>query len=107
MPAQIAAGERLISQGDGGADAAWVISSGEVDVIVDGSAVARLGRHDLVGEIALIHEQPRTADVIGVSSCEMLRIDHDTFLDVVVGGRGGGDHVRVLADQRMDENRRR
>ena len=74
---------------------------------IDGRPVARLGRSELVGEIALIHEQPRNADVVGVTACETLRIDHDTFLDVVVGGRGGGDHVRVLADRRVDENKRR
>lgn len=107
VPDQLAAGEPLISQGDEDADAAWVISSGEVDVKIDGRPVARLGRLDLVGEIALIHEQPRIADVVGVSACEVLRIDHETFLDVVVGGRGGGDHVRVLADLRVDENKRR
>lgn len=106
-PAPFAAGERLISQGDDRADAAWVISSGEVDVIIDGRPVARLGRPDLVGEIALIHQQPRIADVVGTEAGELLRIDHDTFLDVVVGGRGGGDHVRVLADRRVDENERR
>jgi hypothetical protein len=106
MPTQLPAGERLIAQGDEDADAAWVISSGEVDVVIDGRPVARLARPDLVGEIALIHEQPRVADVIGVTPCEVLRIDHETFLDVVVGGRGGGDHVRVLADRRVDENKR-
>ena len=103
----LSAGERLIAEGDDHADAAWVISSGEVDVVIDGKPVERLGRPDLVGEIALIHEQPRNADVVGSTSCEMLRIDHETFLDVVVGGRSGGDRVRVLADRRVEENERR
>jgi hypothetical protein len=107
MPVQLAAGEQLITQGDEDADAAWVISSGEVAVSIDGRPVARLGRPELVGEIALIHEQPRNADVVGSTHSELLRIDHETFLDVVVGGRGGGDHVRVLADRRVEENHRR
>lgn len=45
--------------------------------------------------------------VFAHTACELLRIDHETFLDVVVGGRSGGDHVRVLAAQRVDENNRR
>lgn len=106
-PERFDVGEPLIVQGDRNADAAWVISSGEVDVVVDGRPVARLGPSELVGEIALIHEQPRVADVVGVTACETLRIDHETFLDLVVGGRGGGDHVRVLADRRVDENNSR
>lgn len=104
VPTELAAGEWLIRRGDTEADAAWVVANGEVDVIIDGRPVARLGRPELVGEIALIHQQPRTADVVAVTACEMLRIDHETFLDVVVGGRGGGDHVRVLADRRIDDN---
>jgi hypothetical protein len=107
VPARLDAGERLISQGDDDADAAWVIASGEVEVLIDGRPIARLGRSGLVGEIALIHDRPRVADVVGVSSCDLLRIDHETFLDVVLGGRGGGDHVRVLADRRVDENEQR
>ncbi len=106
VPVEVAAGERLISQGDEDADAAWVIASGEVDVIIDGSPVSRLERGDLVGEIALIHARPRTADVVAATPCELLRVDQEAFLDVVVGGRAGGNHVHVLADQRVEENRR-
>jgi MFS family permease len=100
-------GEQLIAQGDTRADAAWLILAGAVDVLIDGERIARLRRPDLVGEIALIHSQPRNADVIAHTPCELLRIDHETFLDVVLGGRGGGDHVRVLAAERVEENKRR
>jgi hypothetical protein len=100
-------GEQLINQGSEIVDAAWVVVAGEIDVMIDGARVARLQRHDLVGEIALVHPQPRTADVVASTSSRLLRLDHETFLDVVLGGRGGGDHVRVLAARRIDENRRR
>jgi hypothetical protein len=103
-PIHLSAGEHLITQGDEDADAAWVISNGEVDVSIDGRPVARLGPPELVGEIALIHDQPRSASVVASTASELLRIDHATFLDVVVGGRGGGEHVRVLADRRIEEN---
>lgn len=100
-------GEHLITQGDEVVDAAWVVVGGQVDVVIDGTRVARLERHDLVGEIALIHPQPRTADVIASAPSRLLKIDHETFLDVVLGGRAGGDHARVLASRRIDENKRR
>jgi MFS family permease len=103
----IGPGERLMAQGDVHADAAWLILAGAVDVVIDGEAVARLRRPDLVGEIALIHSAPRNASVVAHTACELLRIDHETFLDVVVGGRSGGDHVRVLAARRIEENDRR
>jgi hypothetical protein len=99
--------EQLMAQGDVNADAAWLILAGAVDVVIDGEAVARLHHPDLVGEIALIHSAPRNASVVAHTACELLRIDHETFLDVVVGGRSGGDHVRVLAARRINENHKR
>ena len=100
-------GEHLITQGDEVVDAAWVVIDGQIDVVIDGAPVARLQRHDLAGEIALVHPQPRTADVVASAPSRLLRIDHEPFLDVVLSGRGGGDHVRVLAARRIDENNRR
>ena len=93
--------------GDEVVDAAWVVIDGQIDVVIDGAPVARLQRHDLAGEIALVHPQPRTADVVASAPSRLLRIDHEPFLDVVLSGRGGGDHVRVLAARRIDENNRR
>lgn len=99
-------GERLVIQGDRSADCAWVVLEGSLEVSIDGSPVARVERSDLVGEMALLHGAPRNADVSALSHVSLLRLDRETFLDVVVGGRGGGEHVEILAASRADENRR-
>ncbi len=58
-------GNTPIKQGSKGA-AFFLILDGSVDVIVDGTAVARLNEGDFVGEIALIEDTPRNADVTAV-----------------------------------------
>jgi len=55
-------GSTPISQGSKGA-AFFLILDGSVEVVKDGAAVARLGDGDFVGEIALLKNQPRNADV--------------------------------------------
>ena len=77
-------GSELFHQGDPG-DAAYVILEGEVDVLIEDvkGAVARLGRNDLVGEIAILCDVPRTATVRAVSKLVALRISKDLFLRLI------------------------
>ncbi|MGI9599307.1 MAG: cyclic nucleotide-binding domain-containing protein [Acidimicrobiales bacterium] len=56
------AGSVPIKQGSKGA-AFFLILDGMVDVVADGHSVARLSEGDFVGEIALIEDTPRNADV--------------------------------------------
>lgn len=60
------AGSTAIKQGSKGA-AFFLILDGSVDVIADGNTVARLTDGDFVGEIALIENTPRNADVVAVT----------------------------------------
>ena len=60
------AGETITKEGAGGA-AFFVIDSGEAVVTVHGREVARFGRGDYFGEVALIDEGARTATVTAVT----------------------------------------
>ncbi|MEM9653329.1 MAG: cyclic nucleotide-binding domain-containing protein [Actinomycetota bacterium] len=60
------AGTTAIKQGTRGA-AFFLILDCSVDVIADGTKVARLNDGDFVGEIALIENAPRNADVVAVN----------------------------------------
>ncbi|RMF17132.1 MAG: cyclic nucleotide-binding domain-containing protein, partial [Candidatus Dadabacteria bacterium] len=62
-PVEVAAGQQLIRQGDAG-DSLFVIVEGAVDVVVGGRCVASLSAGAVVGEMAVIDGQPRSADVI-------------------------------------------
>lgn len=80
------AGQELFHQGDPG-DAAYVILEGEVDVLVDTPSgpvrVARVGHSEIVGEIAILCDVPRTATVAASSDIETLRISKDSFFHMV------------------------
>ena len=65
------AGDELFRQGDYG-DAAYIILEGEADVLVDtpegAVKVATLGKNDIIGEIAILCDVPRTATVVAQSA---------------------------------------
>jgi CRP/FNR family transcriptional regulator, cyclic AMP receptor protein len=83
---QYLSGDELFHQGDDG-DAAYVILEGEADILVDtpeGSMkVARLGKNDIIGEIAVLCDVPRTATVVAQSALETLRVSKDGFFHLV------------------------
>ncbi|MGD9741938.1 MAG: cyclic nucleotide-binding domain-containing protein, partial [Dongiaceae bacterium] len=76
------AGDELFHQGDP-ADAAYIIMDGNVDVTVDIPSgrltVAKLGRDEIVGDIGIICDVPRTATVTADDPTVVLRITKELF----------------------------
>ena len=98
-------GELLCRQGEPG-DSVFVIDEGEVDVSinVDGKSihVATLGSHDLFGEMAVICNLPRTADVRARGPLKVLKVEGDVFLRLVTGNPDAALGVmRVLTERLM------
>lgn len=79
-------GQELFHQGDPG-DIAYIIMDGQADVIVDSPdgelTVANLGRNDVVGEIAILIDVPRTATVRASSDLTTLAISKDQFFRMI------------------------
>jgi len=79
-------GERLFGQGER-ADAAFVVIEGRADVTVDGPkgsiAVAHVERNDIVGEIAILCDVPRTATVTAATRLVVLRLTTEIFFRFV------------------------
>jgi len=78
------AGTELMTQGEPG-DRFVVIATGEIDVLVDGQTIHRLGPGAGVGEIALLRRTPRTATVRAVTDVTGYTVDAMTFLAAVAG----------------------
>jgi CRP/FNR family transcriptional regulator, cyclic AMP receptor protein len=80
------AGDQLCRQGDVG-DAAYIILEGQADVLVDTPRgpvnVATVGKNDIIGEIAILCDVPRTATVQARSDVETLKISKDGFFHLV------------------------
>jgi hypothetical protein len=78
------AGATLMQQGDRG-DEFLVIASGEVEIVVDGHRIHRLGRGAGIGDIALVRAATRTATVVALSDVQAYSINCRTFLAAVAG----------------------
>lgn len=83
---RFAPGQVLFEQGEGG-DFAYVIMEGKADVSVRTPSgplsVATIDEHELVGEIAILCDVPRTATVTATTELVTLRISKDLFYRLV------------------------
>lgn len=81
-----AAGQTLFEQGDM-SDAAYVILAGTAEVLIDTAggrlAVASLGTSDLLGEMGILSDAPRSATIVARDDLLALRIDKRVFLELL------------------------
>ena len=79
-------GDELFHQDDYG-DAAYVILEGEADILVDtprsAIKIATLGKNDIIGEIAILCDVPRTATVVAHGDLDTLRVSKEAFFHLV------------------------
>lgn len=80
------AGQVMFNAGDAG-DAAYILIDGSVEVSVPtpvGPIVVNvIGRNEIIGEIAIFGDVPRTATVTAKSRVEALKISKDLFVNVI------------------------
>ncbi|GCL61305.1 cyclic nucleotide-binding domain-containing protein [Pseudaquabacterium pictum] len=72
-PVALAAGQTLFAEGDAG-DALYVLLQGALAVSVQGRRINTLGDHEVVGEMAVLDPQPRSATVTALETSQLLRI---------------------------------
>ena len=79
-------GQPLFQQGDMG-DAAYIVMEGAADVLINTPKgqvkVATLGKHQIIGEIAILCDVPRTATVTANQHTVALKINKETFFRLV------------------------
>ena len=94
-------GEVLCRQGETG-DSAFIILDGTADVQVERRegtmSVATLTKNDIVGEIAILCDVPRTATVVAKGELTTLKVTKDLFFGLVKDfPEIGIEIMRVLA----------
>jgi CRP-like cAMP-binding protein len=96
-------GQVMLSAGDP-PDSAYIVMEGSVEITVPTPKgpllVNTLGRNDVIGEIGIFGDVPRTATAVAQTRLEVLRISKDVFVNVI---RGNPDAaialIRILADR--------
>jgi CRP-like cAMP-binding protein len=80
------AGAVLFREGDRG-DSAYLILNGKVDVSVGSPngevVVAHVGANNIIGEMALLCEMPRTATITATEPLDTLKIKKDQFFQLL------------------------
>ena len=80
------AGQPLVRAGDP-ADAAYVIIEGTVEVTVDSPkgplVISTSGANEIIGEIGIFGDVPRTATVTATTHVEALKISKELFINII------------------------
>jgi len=76
------AGETIFAEGQAG-EVMYVVTSGEVDILLRGQSVETVGPGGIVGELALIDTSPRSATVVARTDCALAPIDARRFQRLV------------------------
>lgn len=79
-------GDVLFNKGDKG-DAFYILQEGWVKMVIedkDGSEIVlnQVGPGNVIGEMALIEDQPRSAGVVALNEAKLLKLTEDEFMDV-------------------------
>lgn len=86
------AGRMLVTQGDPGLEC-FVVAQGELEVRRNGEHVARIGPGSVVGEVALLDNAVRNADVVALTDVEIAVFDPRSFRTALDGNRRFKDLV--------------
>ena len=99
-------GTTLFRTGDA-ADFMYVLMEGQANIMVGRTIVEIAGPGSLLGEMALVDRQPRSATVVTRTRCRVVPIDPDHFDLLIHEAPAFGRHVmRVMVERlrRMNEN---
>lgn len=74
----LSGGEYLFRQGDV-ADLMYILVEGEMDILVEDSIVDTVRPETVLGEMAMIGSEPRSASVQAKTACRVVPIDRKRF----------------------------
>jgi EmrB/QacA subfamily drug resistance transporter len=75
---ELPAGAFLFRQGDA-SDGMYVVRAGQLEVLIDGVVVSRMGAGDVIGELALLTGAPRSASIRARRDSRLEKLAPDAF----------------------------
>ncbi len=97
---QVPAGQVVVEQGTTGGGF-FVIHDGEVEVVGDGEVLGTLGPGESFGEIALLHDVPRTATIRTLTPVTLYEVDPEAFLATVGAFSQSADAAYAVVARRL------
>jgi hypothetical protein len=97
----VPAGTEVVREEEGG-EVFYLIGSGQVDVIHGGKLVATLGTGQYFGEIALLHDVPRSATCVARSDAELYELERQVFVTAVTGNEQSHATIEDVVAGRLD-----
>jgi MFS family permease len=95
----VPAGRTIVRLGEPG-DCYYAIADGTVEVSRNDVFINTLGRGDGFGEIALVHDVPRTATVRALIDTRLIVIDREPFLVALTGHAPTSEKAQRIATER-------
>ena len=95
-------GERIVVRGQRG-DAMYFIAAGAVEVVLPHERV-RLEAGDFFGELALLLDQARSADVVATGFCHLLMLKSADFRRLLRASPELKDEIEAIARRRLASN---
>ena len=77
-----AAGQAIFREGEPG-DVLYIVAEGEVEIFMGGKRLETLEAGDILGEMALIEDRPRSASAFARTDCLLTLITRPHFLTLV------------------------
>lgn len=71
----------LITEGESGSKL-YIVESGELEVYINGESIRKLSKGNMLGELALLYDAPRTATVICSTDCVLWSLTREIFKQV-------------------------
>lgn len=83
------------------ADKAYLIIDGEVSVRRNGTEIARLGPGDVIGEIAILNHQLRSASVVSLTRLEVIHFTRESLETLLESVPAFGAALRETTADRL------
>jgi MFS family permease len=96
------AGSTLLEEGAAG-DLFYLVATGSIGVSHSGLEVATLGPGDYFGEIALLHEVPRSATCVAKTDVLLYALEQETFVAAVSGDLRSETVAEDVMEARLSE----
>jgi len=102
IPIDVQAGGVVIRTGEAG-DRFYIVGDGRFTIDA-GAQKINAGPGDFFGEIALLHDVPRTATVCADTPARLYALERDDFLAVVTGNSLASTEAQAVANARLEQN---